>query len=478
MSHRIDLELTSARPDGTWTWRAAGARQPKGSLEASLLYEGAAVGDVVRADAELGLDGTTIVHLYPPRERRPEPERLVLLGPATPSPGVSSSLVPKARRGPAAGPERRGHPEREARGPRERPDGGGATTTRPDPAPSKSGEPDRHGQDPSAPGTPPRAGPSRPGTHGTRGPSRSGTPGTSGSSGTDPAGARGAPRSSRPGTPAGTGMPGGARHSPPRLAPGTTHRAAALAALPPEQRPIAEQILRGGLAAVRQAIEAQNADSKAEGRPEVRAEPLLTLAEQLIGSLKAAAWRDRAEAALAAGESLALRDLRSVVASADSATRDESGRMLAAKLRETLDARTAQTRQRWVDETTAALEGDKVLRALRASARPPDAGSRLPAELAVRLSRAAGAAMTPDTPPERWAALLDAAANSPVRRSVKPVGLPREPGEALMAAVRHASGRIPALAGLLGIDMPPPPSSPKGPAGQHRHMVAQAAHPS
>ena len=29
MSRRIDIELTSARPDGTWTWRAAGARNPK-----------------------------------------------------------------------------------------------------------------------------------------------------------------------------------------------------------------------------------------------------------------------------------------------------------------------------------------------------------------------------------------------------------------------------------------------------------------
>ena len=34
---RIDIELTSSRPDGTWTWRAAGARQPKGVVSASVL---------------------------------------------------------------------------------------------------------------------------------------------------------------------------------------------------------------------------------------------------------------------------------------------------------------------------------------------------------------------------------------------------------------------------------------------------------
>ena len=37
MPRRIDIELTSARPDGSWTWRVAGAKQPKGVLEGTLL---------------------------------------------------------------------------------------------------------------------------------------------------------------------------------------------------------------------------------------------------------------------------------------------------------------------------------------------------------------------------------------------------------------------------------------------------------
>jgi hypothetical protein len=49
---RLEIELTSARGDGTWTWRAAGARQPKGELDGSLLAAGAKVGDVVRVEAE------------------------------------------------------------------------------------------------------------------------------------------------------------------------------------------------------------------------------------------------------------------------------------------------------------------------------------------------------------------------------------------------------------------------------------------
>ena len=61
MSRRIEIELTSARPDGTWTWRAAGAQKPKGVLDGSLLPEGAAIGMILKADAETELDGTNIL---------------------------------------------------------------------------------------------------------------------------------------------------------------------------------------------------------------------------------------------------------------------------------------------------------------------------------------------------------------------------------------------------------------------------------
>ncbi|MGH9063230.1 MAG: hypothetical protein ACRD0L_04525, partial [Acidimicrobiales bacterium] len=258
------------------------------------------------------------------------------------------------------------------------------------------------------------------------------------------------------------------RRGPHRLSPANTYRSVALAALLPEQRPVAEQILRGGLPAVRQAIEAQNASARAEGRAEVRADALLAMAEELLPGLKAAVWRDRAEAAVAAGDDLALRDLRSVVAGADAAARDDGSRLLAAQLREAMDRRVAQIRQRWVDEIRAALDADKLLRALRASARPPDPGARFPAELAVRLSQAAGAAMSPDASPERWTALLEAVANSPVRRTVKPAGLPKEPSEPLLEVAKHVSGRVPAVTGLLGIDMPPPPAPPRPPRPMSR----------
>ncbi len=68
MSRRIEVELTSSRDDGVWTWRAAGAKQPKGELDGGLLYEGATVGDVVRADADFDLDGIEILAVLPPKQ--------------------------------------------------------------------------------------------------------------------------------------------------------------------------------------------------------------------------------------------------------------------------------------------------------------------------------------------------------------------------------------------------------------------------
>ena len=83
MSRRIELELTSARQDGTWTWRAAGAREPRGVLDGSILPGGAKVGDVLRADADFDVDGITVTSVLAPKGARKEPERIELLGGTT-----------------------------------------------------------------------------------------------------------------------------------------------------------------------------------------------------------------------------------------------------------------------------------------------------------------------------------------------------------------------------------------------------------
>ena len=418
MARRIDIELTSARDDGTWTWRAAGAKQPKGTLDATILYPDARVGDVVRADAEFEVEGITIVAVIPPRTKSADETRIEFLGPPrTEEPGVrlfSSGRPQRADRG-----DRR--PPRGDR--RDRPDRG-----------DRADRPDRRDRDrqPRAPRPEGRERPAR------------------------------APR-----PPRAAPTPPAPKPKPKKLSPGRVHRDAVLAGLPPEQQPIAEQVLRGGIPAVRKAIDAENAKATAEGRPEIKADALVALAEDLLPRLREADWRDRADAAAADVDEIAMRDLRAVVTAAETAVRDDESRALAAQLREALDRRVEQQRQTWIDEVTRSLDDGRVVRALRISGRPPQPGTKFPTELSQRLTEAAGQALAPDTPPDRWVTVLDAVASSPVRRTVKPAGLPPEPGDELLAAAKAAAGRVPGVAELLGIEPPTPPkpaSRPRRPA--------------
>jgi hypothetical protein len=237
-----------------------------------------------------------------------------------------------------------------------------------------------------------------------------------------------------------------------------------LAELSPERKAVAEQILRGGIPAVRQAVEEQNAQAREVGGPEIKVDALLVVAEELLPALRAAEWRDRADAAIGIVDEISVRDLRAVVSGADTA-RDEEGRALAAQLRDALDRRAASERQNWVDEVSSSLDDGRIVRALRISGRPPEPGVRFPADLAKRLSDAAGEALTPDATPDRWAAVLEAVVASPARRTITPKGLPAEPGEALTKALRQAAARVPAIATLLGDPPGAPPRRPPKPTG-------------
>ena len=238
-----------------------------------------------------------------------------------------------------------------------------------------------------------------------------------------------------------------------------------LESLPVEQRPIAQQLLRGGIPAVRTALHFERERARDEGRPEPSTEGVLALAESLVSRVKAAEWRDRAEAAIKLGDDLAMRDLRSLVSGSDAA-RDEASRELVVTLRELLERRVEAHRTTWSDEVAKNLDEGHVVRALRLSSRPPDPAARFSAELATRLRDAAGSALSPATPEAQWLAVLQALVESPVRRTVKPEGLPANPSPELLETARQHCGRVPALAPLLGISVPPPPGPvrPNGPA--------------
>jgi hypothetical protein len=448
VSRRIEIELTSARPDGSWTWRAAGAREPRGVLDGGLLHSGAKAGDVVKAEADFELEGITIISVLAPKtDSRPEAVRIEVVGPGRPdTPGVTTQLVGRADR-------RSGdrHRDRDESRPRRDRDQGRPQTGR------DSGRPRRDSAESGEPAA--RTGNHRgPGERRDRNradrPTGAAPTGTERTPGRDGGSGRGR-RERVTTTPSATDGEA-ERPRPRRLNPGNTHRRAVMEALPPEERPIAEQVLRGGIPAVRTALHLEREKATAEGRPAPNTDELIAMAERLLPRLKAAEWRDRAEAAAASADEISLRDLRSVAAGADVA-RDEETRTLAAKVREALDRRVTAMYQEWSGDIAKQLDDGRVVRALRLSARPPDPAARLDPDLSQRLTDAAGAAMSPDTPADRWVALLDAVAVSPVRRSVQPVGLPADPPPELKRSAHQHSGSIPALAKLLGVSIPPPP---------------------
>ena len=228
-----------------------------------------------------------------------------------------------------------------------------------------------------------------------------------------------------------------------------------LAGLAPEQLPVAEQLLRGGIPAVRQAIDDQRARSTGKDAPPANDDAILAMAEKLLPAVNLANWKDRATSAQSAGKDLRLRELRAVVAASRTVTLDEEGRAMAKALHESLDHRVSVLRDDWVARIVTALDAGRMLDALRTSSRPPEPSTRLPAELAVRLSAGVGAAMTAELEPSEWLALLEATIESPVRRTVKPTGIPPVPE--VEGAARNAAGLVPELAKLLGLRIPPPP---------------------
>nr|MBA2624985.1 hypothetical protein [Acidimicrobiia bacterium] len=94
MARRIEVELTSHREDGSWTWRAAGARQPRGVLDGALLPAGASVGTVLKAEAEIDVEGITITSVLPDRAARPGVARIEVIGPPEPERRPEESFRP------------------------------------------------------------------------------------------------------------------------------------------------------------------------------------------------------------------------------------------------------------------------------------------------------------------------------------------------------------------------------------------------
>ena len=266
---------------------------------------------------------------------------------------------------------------------------------------------------------------------------------------------------------------------PKRLVPGRTHRDALVAGLGDAERRIAEQLMSGGINAVRQSLDAQNKALQDEGKDAVDQAPMLTLADDLLPQIAAAEWRDFAEAAIGSANEIALRDLRSVVAKADSSTRDDATRLLAAQLREALDARVESMKENWVKELTAAINEGRLVRALKISGQPPEPGSKFPEELVDQVGRSRGRCAQR----RHHARPLGAAWPKPSRH--RRYAAPSRPSRRRKKSptncaplVTKVASRVPAIATALGIDAPAPTGG-KAPrkAGPPRQNVSKKPAP-
>ena len=420
MSRRIEIELTSQRPDGSWTWRAAGAREPKGEVGGNVIAFAASVGDELTVEAEFHMDGIEIIEAFEPKKKRPMPETLEILGSSRDQPLVTTQLVSgrKNRDRDRDSGDRRGRQDRRSRGDRR----------------DRDRQESRREDD---------------------------------------------------------------RSKAKRLRPGRTHRQALINALPEEQRPTAEKMMRDGINSVEQAIqhqrrkardaakakkeaaeeaakaEAEKDAAEEEAKPEKsskesEAKPeddFLSAAAKLLPRMRTAEWRDRVEAALAGIDEIDLRDLRSVVVAADGGATDDEAKALADELRTKLSERVDREHAEWLAEVAATLADGRMVRALRLSARPPKAGVPLPQDMVTRLTEAASVALAADTPSKRWITVLGAVAFSPVRRTVQPQGIPENPDKELIAEVTKLSERVPHIAALFGVEPTPPPKRSRRGAG-------------
>ena len=392
MSRRIEIELTSAQDDGTWTWRAAGAKNPKGVLDGSVLPSDVTIGKVLKVEVVQGIDGITVQSVIGGRQRSESSEVLELIGGADFDPVVETRAKRDRREGGRGGGRDRGRNNNRRR--RDDDEDGKGSSRRPR----------RNSQRQGPRFTPPPELPQRP--------------------------------------------------KPKRLKAQRTHRNEVLAGLPEEQRPIAELALQG-IAAVRTRLKAENEKATSEGRATMPEASVLQLAEKLLPQLRVAEWYDRAESAKKLAGDIDLRDLRSVVAASDDpmVARDKGTRALADELRELLRTRQEEELQLWFGDVDAALAIGRVIRALRLSSQPPKAGVPFPAEISQRLVDSTNATLTPVETAERWIAVLEAAAFSPIHLLISPMGLPEKITDDLTATVKRLAPAIPQVAALFGIEV-------------------------
>lgn len=395
MSRRIEIELTSNKGDGTWTWRAAGAREPRGLISADMIPKGAGISSVFTAEVQSDMDGIAVLAVIETEDTRTAPETIEVLGTGKRSSGVNF----------------KGGGRRKGKG---RGDGFG----------SGGFGGDGFGRDQS-----------RQKQQGGR------RKGRSGGAGQD------RPARLRP-----------ARVHRKKWLASVPPEHAALAEQIASGRGIANEkseasekgnFSEGGSVEERDGASEQSNASENASASKKGSVSDKDVSAKLLSEYRMAEWRDRADLVLSNFEKIDLAEIRMLIADADACARTPETRSQAEEARQKLGERTERQHGEWLADLATNLSEGRVLRALRMSGQPPKAGVPLPLDLVKWLTTATAGILTPEAQPDRWEITLQALAVSPVRRLVRPSQPPAVVSPDLTEAVKDLSPRFPHIAALF-----------------------------
>ena len=412
MTRRMDIEVTSTRPDGTFTWRQAGARAPKGTGPADVLPSDAKIGDVLRADIEMDMDGPVILAVAPIKQRERNVTLLAITGSGAEFKPVTE--VSTNRR-----------TKRDDR----RKDG-------------KGGRGDKRG-----PG------------HGAR----------------PEAGAPGSPRPRREFTPPPPELPKRPRAARLRPL-NVHRTAVLEALKPEERVLAEQALDGGIGAVRRAVNKQNDQLAKAgkpkinadalvnlvvELLPRLRVAEWQDSVDAVEKILDTVDLRDLRAVVAKSNDPTLLKD------ASLNAKREA--------LREALERRQAVEMQHWSDDLRAAVDVGRIVAALKISAQPPKAGSRPAEEVRARLIALTLEQLSPESTPERWVIVLEALAFAPIHNEVVPVGVPARVSPELTATVQRLAPAIPRIAALFGITVDPKAQMPRPLRNEWRDKRAKGA---
>ena len=394
---KIEVEITSQRENGDWTWRAVGAREPKGTVEASLLPTDLIIGAQFSVETEHFLDGIVVTKVFDQKQASEKGETLEILGSGKQTDLVTTQLAKNKK-------------------------GGKSSKRSPS---SNSGSDERNKSNKSNKSNNSNKSDKSDKSFVKKDKAASST--------------KRKPRTERKNND--SQFPKSKR-----LKAKKQHRKEAVKNLPDDLKRIAEILLQKGIPGLRDSISAQNEIAKKAGEPEIPEDLLLKLAEQVYPELRTAEWLDRADGALRGIETVDLRDIRSVIVASENVQKNDAVRSLAEKLKEGFNKRVDNDQKNWLKEVISTLKEGRVVRALRLSSRPPKAGFPLPEDLLNSLTEATNEALSADVTQSRWGTIAEAAAFSPIHERVIPAGVPKNPNDELLKIIRRISSKAPSIA--------------------------------